>query len=521
MTTAARMRVAGEYAVAVVALLVVWELVGRSGLIGNGALPPPTAIAVAFAADMHAYPPHALATLRSAAIGFLWGNLIALMVSAVFVLVPITEKLTRGLLVTLFCVPIAVLAPILGIAFSGDAPKVILAAMSVVYTTVVATVVSMRSIPPGVRDVVHSSGGGRIRLFRLVELRAGFPGILAGFQIAALAAVLGAILGEFLGGQRGIGIYLVGAMVSGSPARLWAISLVAAALCSLLYAFFGLLRHLVTRSSADIAVAELVATSSLPSRRAAVEAAVVGLAGLTLTLGTWWYFVWWMALPPTVAKNPLDVWHSLTTDPGAAQTLALLGDAFTQSLPPAALGVVLGVVFALGLAVVTALAPRVGAVFLPLTFFSQTLPLVAFAPLIALVLGRGTTTILAVTIAVTFFPAFVTISQGIAQAPAAPAQVLHSVAASRITVMRMYTIPQAMPHLLAAARLAVPRALLGVIIAEQLVTGTGLGGLLSRSRGFLDYSMMWAIAAVSVAVSVLAFLAVSVLENRLLQRWWA
>lgn len=521
MITAARVRSTGEYAVAVGAVLVLWEVMGRTGLIGNGAMPPLTAIASAFAADFHAYPAHALATLHSAALGFVWGNLIALVVAAAFVLLPITEKLTRGVLITLFCVPIVVLAPILGIAFSGDAPKVILAALSVIYTTVVATVVSMRSIPPGIRDVVVSSGGGRIRLFLFVELRAGLPGILAGFQIAALAAVLGAILGEFLGGQHGIGVFLVGAMTSGSPARLWAVALLAAALCSVAYGVFGLLRQLVTRSSGDIAVTEMALAPARASRRAAVEGALVGLVGVTLTLGAWWYFVWWTALPPTVAKSPLDVWQFLTSGPASADAVGRLGEAFAQSLPPATLGVVLGLAFALGLAVATALAPRISAVFVPLTFFSQTLPLVAFAPLIALVMGRGTLTILAVTIAVTFFPAFVTIAQGMAQAPAAPAEVLHSVAADQLTVMRIYTIPQAMPHLLAAARLAVPRALLGVIVAEQLVTGTGLGGLLSRSRGFLDYSMMWSIAAVSVAVSLLAFLAVSTLEDRMLRRWWA
>ena len=51
-------------------------------------------------------------------------------------------------------------------------------------------------------------------------------------------------------------------------------------------------------------------------------------------------------------------------------------------------------------------------------------------------------------------------------------------------------------------RLAAPRALLGVMIAEWLATGTGLGNLLNQSRGYLDYGMIWTVATVSVLVAV-------------------
>jgi ABC-type nitrate/sulfonate/bicarbonate transport system permease component len=54
-----------------------------------------------------------------------------------------------------------------------------------------------------------------------------------------------------------------------------------------------------------------------------------------------------------------------------------------------------------------------------------------------------------------------------------------------------------------AARLAAPRALLGVMIAEYLATGNGLGNLLNESRGRLDYGMIWTVATTSVLVAVL------------------
>ena len=71
---------------------------------------------------------------------------------------------------------------------------------------------------------------------------------------------------------------------------------------------------------------------------------------------------------------------------------------------------------------------------------------------------------------------------------------------------------------LGARHLTVPRALLGVMIAEWLATGKGLGNLLNQSRGFLDYGMIWTVAAVSVLLSVLFYQVVVIVERRVLRR---
>jgi ABC-type nitrate/sulfonate/bicarbonate transport system permease component len=82
----------------------------------------------------------------------------------------------------------------------------------------------------------------------------------------------------------------------------------------------------------------------------------------------------------------------------------------------------------------------------------------------------------------------------------------------------MVSIPAALPYLFAATRLTVPRALLGVMIAEWLATGTGLGNLLNQSRGYLDYGMIWTVASVSVLLSVAFYYAVLMVERRTLTR---
>ena len=66
--------------------------------------------------------------------------------------------------------------------------------------------------------------------------------------------------------------------------------------------------------------------------------------------------------------------------------------------------------------------------------------------------------------------------------------------------------------------MTVPRALLGVMIAEWLATGRGIGTLLNQSRGYLDYGMIWSVVAISVILSVVFYQLVVIVERQVLGR---
>jgi sulfonate transport system permease protein len=149
----------------------------------------------------------------------------------------------------------------------------------------------------------------------------------------------------------------------------------------------------------------------------------------------------------------------------------------------------------------------------------QTMPLVALTPMIVLLFGRGIAATLVVTVIVTFFPAFITIAQGLATVPRASLDLLDVYGASRLQKLRMVSLPMSLPYLCAAARLVAPASLLGVMIAEWLATGYGLGNLLNTARGELDYGMIWAAAFVAVAVSVGFYQLVKVIEEGVLRRF--
>ena len=432
---------------------------------------------------------------------------------------PPTARLLRTTTLMLFCMPIVVAAPILGIALKGSGPQIALAALLVFFPTLLSTHLGLGQAPGDAVQVVRAAGGGRIRQLLLVRLRAAVPDMLAGLQIAAPAAVLGAMLGEFLGNRWGLGIYLIGSMGRADPAVVWAIGLTATVLSVALYALVGLIR-IIGRIERTQPAMDLAPTAPTSGGRLRGLATSTGwfVAGLVVLLALWELFIAATGLPRTLMNGPQEVFRRLFVSSAAESTRERVLAALGESLQAAVVGVVAGIVVAFVLAVLFSTFRDVGRIAMPFAFISQTVPLVALAPLIALVLGRGFTTTVAVTISVTFFPSLVTIMEGIARAPSGPLDVLRSVNASKWIVLTRVTLPNAVPYLLASVRLAVPRALTGVLIAEQYITGAGLGGLLGSARGTLDYGLMWVITVVVAVFSIIAYGLAHALESAVLRR---
>jgi ABC-type nitrate/sulfonate/bicarbonate transport system permease component len=181
-----------------------------------------------------------------AAKGWLIGNGLAIGLAVVFFGVPIVERVLLQIGVASYCLPVIAIGPILTTVFRGDAPQVSLAGISVFFTTLVGTLLGLRAADPASLDVVRASGGGALRQLRYVRLRAALPSTFAGLRIAAPASLLGAIIGEYLGADRGIGVAMVNAQQALEVPRTWALAIVASAVAGLGYALTALVARLVT-----------------------------------------------------------------------------------------------------------------------------------------------------------------------------------------------------------------------------------------------------------------------------------
>lgn len=483
-------------------LLLLWELAGRMKWVGGGALPAPTEILARLWIDRADYPRHVEATLTASGLGFLIGNLIAVAAGLLFTLSPTAGRAARGLNIAIFALPPIAIAPILALTLDGMTPRVVLAALGVYFVTMQATVTGLSQYDGRAADVVRAYGGGEGAVMRFLRLRGALPAILSGLRVAAPNAVLGAILAEFGGGGRwGLGTYLLGSLGRGEPARLWGIGLVATLIAGLSYAVFALISARIMGRS--------LAVSLSPSPPSPGEAGRGGLwmalVSAALPFLVWWGLLKLLQVPEMLGKTPWAVAEYLFWGPAAPIAQARLLAALGQTLPITLAGMAAGMAFAFALAVSSRLTPGFTRAFLPVALVTQTMPLVALTPLLVLILGRGTAVTLWITISVTFFPAYAMIAQGLAQVPRAALELPRAYGANAWKELRLVAIPAATPWLFAALRVTAPRALLGVMIAEWLATGRGLGNLLNQSRGYLDYGMIWAVAAVSVIISVVFY----------------
>jgi len=204
----------------------------------HSALPSPWAVLRRFLADGWSfYAPNVAATASEAVQGYLWGNIVAIAVALAVLLLPWLERPATLLAVVSYCVPVMAIGPLLTIVFTGRTPMVALSALAVFFTTLLGALSGLRSADRSSLDLVRAYGGGRWQQLRLVRVMAALPAVFSALQLAAPAAFLGALIGEWLGNlDTGLGVAMVISMQQLDTARTWAMALLSAALAGIGYA---------------------------------------------------------------------------------------------------------------------------------------------------------------------------------------------------------------------------------------------------------------------------------------------
>lgn len=220
----------------------------------GGAIPTPIAVVNQLLSDgVGFYLKNGSTTILEAALGFLWGNLLALALASLAVVLPRIESLSIQIAVITYCIPIVAIGPIIRLVVGAPGPgepagaAVVLAALSVFFTTMVGALTGIKSTDRRALDVVSAFGGSRWDKLLKVQLLSALPSIFAAFKIAAPAAFLGAILGEYVGGtDAGFGPAMVNAQQSLEVARVWAVALVSGLIAGAGYGLFALLGRWLT-----------------------------------------------------------------------------------------------------------------------------------------------------------------------------------------------------------------------------------------------------------------------------------
>jgi ABC-type nitrate/sulfonate/bicarbonate transport system permease component len=227
------------------AVLLAWEAVALAGL-GHGSIPTPVGVLDRLGHDgWSLYWPSIKGTGWEALRGFFWGNLVAVAMAVVVILVPPLERAVTQIAVASYCLPIIAVGPILTIVLNGDSPQVAMAALQVVFTTLIGVLAGLRAADSTSLDLIRAYGGGRWQQLRRVQAAAALPSSFAALKIAAPAAVLGAIIGEFLGGVKtGLGPAMVVSQQALNVERTWGLALVSGAVAGLGYGLVALIARL-------------------------------------------------------------------------------------------------------------------------------------------------------------------------------------------------------------------------------------------------------------------------------------
>jgi NitT/TauT family transport system permease protein len=236
----------GGIAVLGAALLLFWEY-GIGHLVDQRYVSRPSAV-VSTLADLVADGVlwrHVSATMYEAGLGYLIGVGIGLVAAIVLVSLPLLDEVTAPFIAGFYSIPKIALGPLFIMWFGlGAMPKVLLAALMVFLIVLINTVAGVRSISPGLIDSSRVMGAGGLTLVRKVVLPGAAPAVVASIRLTFSRAMVGAILGEFIAAQEGLGFLIVRASRQFETATVYAGVIVVAAL---VMAVGGVLRLLEAR----------------------------------------------------------------------------------------------------------------------------------------------------------------------------------------------------------------------------------------------------------------------------------
>ncbi|HEY6786180.1 MAG TPA: ABC transporter permease [Trebonia sp.] len=249
-------------------------------------------------------------------------------------------------------------------------------------------------------------------------------------------------------------------------------------------------------------------------RRVAVPRVLRRLVGVAAVIVIWQLLSSTGRLPETIVGSPAAVWDQALTLIGNGQ----LGAAIGASLQRVALGLLIGGIAGIALALISGLS-RVGEdiVDAPVQMV-RTVPFVGIIPLLIIWLGVGQTPKVALIALGVMFPIYLNLTAGIRAVDPALVEAGRAMGLGRIGVIWHVILPSALPQLLVGVRFALGISWLALIFAEQISATNGLGELMSTAQELLQSNTIMVCLVVYALLGLAADFIVRGLE-RLLLTW--
>jgi len=235
----------------------------------------------------------------------------------------------------------------------------------------------------------------------------------------------------------------------------------------------------------------------------------LGIAGLILL---WWALVAIFQVKPFIAPSP---WAVL-------QTLYVKREVLLANLLPTA-GEALGG-FLLGNGVAIAVATlfvhnrRLQEIFFPVVVMFNSIPVVAKAPILVLLMGNGVEPKIAIAALVCFFPTLVNSVRGLEAVNPQAMELMRVLSASKSEIFFKLRVFSALPYLFSALRIAASMSVIGAVVGEWIGATQGIGAMIIQATYNFDSPLLYAAIVMSAALSGTAFMVIVALERAII-RW--
>jgi NitT/TauT family transport system permease protein len=236
------------------------------------------------------------------------------------------------------------------------------------------------------------------------------------------------------------------------------------------------------------------------------------LVGGAFLLFIWWALIVFFGVKPFIAPSPVVV----------VQTLLVKRMILLENLLPTAIESVLGFLLGNATALVIATAfvhkKTLEESFFPIAVLLNSIPVVAKAPILLLLLGNGLSPKIAIAALICFFPTLVNMVRGLESVSPQAMELMHVLSATRSEVFWKLRMHASLPFLFSALRISASTAVIGAIVGEWIGSQIGIGALIVQATYNFDSALLYATVICGSCFSVAFFLAITSLE-RICVRW--
>lgn len=194
---------------AIAFILIIWQLVCSVGLVESFMLPSPFSVLKAFIQEFPVLMGHSFVTLTEAFVGLAFGIFLGFFMAVLMDQFTVIYKAFYPLIVLTQTVPTVAIAPLLVLWFGYEmTPKIILIVLTTFFPIAVGLLNGFQSADKDEMNLLRAMGAGRWQIFCYIKCPGALSQFFAGLRISASYAVVGAVISEWLGGFKGLGVYM-------------------------------------------------------------------------------------------------------------------------------------------------------------------------------------------------------------------------------------------------------------------------------------------------------------------------